>query len=219
MFPSSAVFALLALAKCILSLEGALDLCNINFEHRKPTPVAPFSLHGAFDEYGRDSGVPNIMKKDNYGLWQYDLMTELPSFSQVYIPGPYEDPESDMSPAIGEFRNFTVAGHLSLVSPRGNIVNVDRYPGSPALAYRIILNETDLGYYLSPIGSRRIHVVIYFLGTVPILTGFASIRIYQCAFYAVKVTKGQYTSYDSTLKISAKRFSSWDSFGEFQKSY
>lgn len=65
MFPSSAVFALLALAKCILSLKGALDLCNINLEHRKPTSVAPFSLHGAFDEYGRDSGVPNIMKKDN----------------------------------------------------------------------------------------------------------------------------------------------------------
>lgn len=130
-------------------------------------------------------------------------MTELPSFFQVYIPGPYEDPESDMSPAIGEFRNFTVAGHMSLVSPRGNIVNVDRYPGSPALAYRIILNETDLGYYLSPIGSRRIQVVIYFLGTVPILTGFASIRIYQCAFYAVKVNKYDRSRKGSILPMTA----------------
>lgn len=188
MFSSFIAIVLLALVPCISSLKDTLSSRNLNLRQSETVSDTVFFVHGAFDEFGRDSGVPNAMKKDDQGLWQYDLMSELSPFFHVRIRRANKNNESGLSREFGELHNLTVSGYLSPLPFLVTIVNVDEYPRSPNLAYRITVNETDQRYYLSSVGSRQTQVAIYiFLGVVPLLTGFTSIWIYMYAFYAVKV--------------------------------
>lgn len=189
-FVAIVLLVLLALVTCISSLNGNLSSGNLDLRQSQKVSNAVFYIHGVFDEFDRDSGVPNTMKKDDQGLWQYDLMTELSPSFQVRIRRVNKNNVPDLSRKLEELHNLTVPGYLSPPPLLETIVNVDGYPPSPNLAYRITVNDTNQRYYLSPVGSRQNQIVMYFfLGVVPILTGFASIRIYLYAFYAVKINK------------------------------
>ncbi|MCJ1466639.1 Cell wall alpha-1,3-glucan synthase ags1 [Pseudocyphellaria aurata] len=156
-------------------------------------------LVGAFDEFHLDSGALSAMKKDDQGLWYYDLMTELSPFFQVRIQRANESNESGLSQELGALHNRTVPGQLLPLPLLEITINIDGYP-SPNLAYRITVNDTDQQYYLSPVGSWQNQVAIFFLlGAVPVLTGFASIRVYLYAFYAVRVNKSGKTRKEIVL--------------------
>lgn len=190
MFSSSVAIVLLALITSIASLNDTLNSRNPCLSWNGTVSSACFFVQGALDGFGRDSGVSNTMRKDSQGLWQYDLMTELSSSFHVRIRRVNKNNESGLSRELGETHNLTVPGYLSPLPLLETIVNVDGYPPSPNLAYRITINDTDQRYCLSSVGSRQNQAAIYFfLGAVPIFTGFASIRIYLYAFYAVKINK------------------------------
>lgn len=190
MFSSFVAIVLLALVTCISSLNDSLSSGNPDLRQSQSLSDAVFIIHGAFDEFDRDSGVPNTMKKDDQGLWQYDLMTEFSPSFQVRIQRVNKNNVPGLSRKLQELHNLTAPGYLSPPPLLETIVNVDGYPPSPNLAYRITVNDTNQRYYISSVGSRQNQVVMYlFLGVVPVVTGLASIRIYLYAFYAVKVNK------------------------------
>lgn len=183
---------LLALVTCIASLEHILSLRNPTLKPNEIASGARLSVHGPFDQNGLDSGITSSMKEDGGGLWQYGMMTVLPSSFQEHIRMANEDAQPNLSRELGDFQNLSVSvsGDISTVMLLKNIVNIDSYPPSPYLAYRITVNETNRQYHLSPVDSRQNQVVIYLLlGALPILTEFASIRIYLYAFYVIKVNE------------------------------
>lgn len=186
MFPSFAAIGLLALVNPISSLEHVLSLRNSSLEQNGIASGSRLAVHGAFDQNGLDSGIPSNMKEAGDGLWQYDLMTELPSFFQVHIQRADENSQFDLSTKPGNLQNLSALSNLSIVPLSNSVVSL----ASPYIGFRITVNETAKQYAISAMGSGRYQITIYLLlGTLPILTGFASIRIYLHAFYVVKVNK------------------------------
>ena len=79
---------------------------------------------------------------------------------------------------------------LSPVSLLKNVVNLTSYPPPPYVAYHIPMNDTDLRYYVRPIGSRFVQALVYgLLAAIPILTDFVGVWLYLGIFYDVKFNK------------------------------
>ena len=149
------------------------------------------SVHGPFDQFGIESVVPSRMRQDNPGSWHFDLMAELPSEFKLSICD--QDVNSDQAPmqTFPDVDNDTYMGLLlpATLSPI-DIVFITKFPAPPNLAYRISIGSANRQGFLTPVGSRRNQVIVYLLlGTIPILTGFASIWIYWYAFCTIKVYK------------------------------
>ena len=145
------------------------------------------------------------MKEAGDGLWQYGLMTELPSFFQVHIQRANEKSSFDLSTKPGDLPNLSAFSNLSIVPLSESVVSLDSYPTSPHIGFRITVNETARQYSISAICSRRYQITIYLLHrTLRILTGFASIRIYLHAFYVFKANKFGQAQIESLLPITIR---------------
>lgn len=203
MFPSFAVIVLLALVNPISSLENVVSLRKSSLKQNGIASGSRLSVHGGFDQDGLDSGIPSSMKEGGDGLWEFDIMTELPSFLKVYSQRVNENPPFDLSPEPGDLQNLSVLSNISTVPLLVSIVSLNNYPRSPHIAFRITVNETARQYSISAMGSRRYQITIYLLlGTLPILIGFASIRIYMYSFYVVKVNKFGQAQIESILPLT-----------------
>lgn len=195
MFSSFAAIVLLTLVIHISSMEHVLSFRNSSLKQNGIASGSRLSIHG-----GLDSGIPSSMKEGD-GLWQYDIMTELPSFFLVYSQRVNENPLFDLSLERGDIQNLSV--NISKVPLLVSRVSLNNYPRSPYIAFRVTVNETAKQYSISAMGSRRYQITIYLLlGTLPILTGFASIRIYLYTFYVVKVNKFGQTQIENILPIT-----------------
>ena len=145
-------------------------------------------VHGSFNEYGYDSGLPATMHQNNDGLWQYDFMTEWPAEFQANVWGVTPEGHPDLTRAYGDVDNDTVLDLLSPVSLLQNVVWITDYPPAPHLAYRVKINDGNLRYTLTPTGSRTAQILILtFLAAIPLLTAIAGVWAYQHMFYAVKM--------------------------------
>lgn len=205
MFPSFAAIVLLALVNPISSLEHLLSLRNSSFELNGIASGSRLAVHGGFDQNGVDSGLPSNMTEAGDGLWQCDLMTEVPSFFQVHIQRADENSSFDLYTEPGDLPNLSAFSNLSIVPLSDSVVSLDSYPTSLHIGFRITVNETAKQYSISAMGSRRYQITIYLLhGTLPILTGFASIRIYLHAFYVVRVSKFGQAQIESILPIKIR---------------
>lgn len=190
MSPCFAAIVLLALVNPISSLERVSSLRNSSLKQNGIASGSRLAVHGGFDQNGLDSGIPRNMKEAGDGLWQYDLLTELPSFFQVDIQRANENSQFDLAPEPGDLQTLSALNSISTVPLWNSVVSLDSYPMSPHKGFRIIVNETAKQYSISAMGSRGYQITIYLLlGTLPLLTGFASIRIYLYAFYVVKANK------------------------------
>ena len=148
------------------------------------------SLHGPFDGFGIGFVVPSRIRQDAPGNWHYELIAELPSEFELSIC----DQDVNSNPALTRtfpvVDNDTYTGLLPVSLSPYNIIQVTKFPAPPNLAYRISIDSAKRQYYMTPVGSRRNQVIVYLLlGTIPILTGFASIWIYWYVFCNVKVYK------------------------------
>lgn len=147
-------------------------------------------VHGSFNEYGYDSGLPAQMHQNDDGLWQYDFMAEWPTEFQANVWGVTPAGKPDLTRAFGDVDNDTVLDLLSPVSLLKNVIWMYEYPPSPHLAYRVKINDADLRYFLVPTGSRTAQIVLFiFLAAIPALTAVAGVWIYRRAFYAVKFNR------------------------------
>ena len=160
------------------------DLAGTNAVPRR---YPHFFIHGSFNQYGYDSGLPSTMEQDQNGTWQFGFMDEWPSEFQANVWGVDEDGQPDQTRGFGDVDNDTVLDLLSPVSLLPNVVNITTFPGSSYLAYRIFINDADLRYFILPIGSRIVQIIIYcLLASIPIITGIIGILTYLHFFYAVK---------------------------------
>ena len=155
----------------------------------KPRRYPHFDVHGSFNEYGYDSGIASTMKQNSLGIWEYDFMNEWPSEFQVNVWGVDVDGKPDLTRAFGDVDNDGVLDLLSPVSLLKNVVEIPNssYPPAQALAYRIAVNDADLRYYLTPIGSSWKQALIFaLLAAVPLITSVAATWAYLRTFYSVK---------------------------------
>lgn len=145
-------------------------------------------VHGSFNQYGYDSGLPNQMSQLENGTWYFDFLTEWPSQFQLNVWGMASDGSPEVSYAMGDVDNDTVLDRISPVSLQQCVTNItDQGPQSPYLAYRILFNDGDFRYYLVPIGSRYAQMVLWvLLGIIPIITAAAGVWAYMHFFYSVK---------------------------------
>ncbi|PNS16674.1 Cell wall alpha-1,3-glucan synthase ags1 [Sphaceloma murrayae] len=166
-------------------------------------------LHGAWNQYGYDSGVQNEMKHTENSTWTYDFLTEWPSQFQVNVWGMTEDGLPDVSAAYGDVDNDTVLDRISPVSLQPAVVNVTDLPPSPYLSWKIIVNDGDLRYYLVGTGNRWRQLALFvLLAVVPLMLGILGVWGYQMMFYQVKFNKtGLINEKDSFAAVFRKRMS------------
>lgn len=145
-------------------------------------------IHGSYNQYGYDAGLPSEMHQLDNGTWAFDFMTEWPSQFQVNVWGMAADGTPDVSYAFGDVDNDTVLDRISPTSLEMCVVNITNLgPPSPHLAWRILFNDGDLRYYLVPTGSRWRQLVLWILfATIPVCTAVAGVFLYVGAFYGVK---------------------------------
>ncbi|KAK3069316.1 hypothetical protein LTR53_012437 [Teratosphaeriaceae sp. CCFEE 6253] len=147
-----------------------------------------FFVHGSFNQYGFDSGIPNKMHQLVNGTWAYDFMWEWPTQFQLNVWGMGANGEPDISYAYGDVDNDTVLDRISPTSLQMLVTNITNLsPQSPYLAWRILLNDADLRYYLVPVGSRYRQLALWLLLLiVPVCTAVLGVWLYTRAFYGVK---------------------------------
>ena len=156
----------------------------------KPRRYPHLFMHGGFNQYGYDSGLSETMVQNSSGLWEWDFMTEWPSEFQVNVWGSNPDGKPDLTRAFGDVDGDGVLDLLAPMSLLTNVVEINEYPPSPYVAYRVGVNDGDLRYSVTPIGSRRRQAAIYcILIAVPILTSCLGVWMYLHVFYDVKLNE------------------------------
>lgn len=147
-----------------------------------------FFIHGAFNQYGYDSGLPNQMSQLDNGTWMFDFMDEWPSNFQLNVWGMAPNGRPDVSYAFGDVDNDTVLDRISPTSLQMAVVNITNDgPSSPGLAWRILFNDADMRYTLVGVGNRWIQLVLWVLLLIlPVCFAVAGVFIYMRAFYGVK---------------------------------
>lgn len=162
-------------------------------------------LHGSFNQYGYDSGLDKSMVQNDSGIWQYDFMTEWPSEFQVNVWGSNPSGQPDLTRAFGDVDLDGVLDLLSPVSLLKNVVNISDFPPAPFLAYHIDVNDADMRYYLTPMGSQWRQAAIYaLLIIIPVLTGSIGVWLYLYVFYDVKFNKFGMGKRHSILPVAMK---------------
>ncbi|KAK5113286.1 hypothetical protein LTR85_010903 [Meristemomyces frigidus] len=145
-------------------------------------------IHGSFNQYGYDSGLPNEMQQLDNGTWKYDFLTEWPSQFQVNVWGMATNGAPDVSYAFGDVDNDTVLDRIAPTSLEETVVNITNFgPSSPHLAWRILFNDADYRYYLVGVGSRWTQLALWLLfAIVPVCTAVSGVWLYIHYFYGVK---------------------------------
>lgn len=144
-------------------------------------------MHGAWNQYGYDNGIPNAMTQDESGIWNYDFMVEWPSQIQMNVWGSNADGQPDLTRAYGDVDLDGVLDLLSPLSLLKNVVNITAFPPAPYLAYHINMNDADFRYSLTPMGSRmRQMILVCLFALLPAIMGVAGLLIYHRSYSVVK---------------------------------
>lgn len=169
-----------------------------------------FYVHGGFNQYGYDKGLPNKMSQSKNGSWTFDFMDEWPSQFQLNVWGMAKNGQPDKTTALGDINNDTILDRVNPVSLQAAVTNITGTgPSSPHLAWRIMFNDGTMQYSLVPIGNRWIQLVIWILlAIIPAVTGALGVWFYISAFYGVKFNE---------IGVAAKGFSLANPFGFIAK--
>lgn len=145
-------------------------------------------VHGSFNQYGYDKGLPNKMSHSKNGTWTYDFMDEWPTQFQLNVWGMAKDGTPDKTTALGDINNDTILDRVNPVSLQASVTNITGTgPGSPHLSYRIMFDDGTMRYFLVPIGNRWVQLVIWILlAIIPVATGILGVWLYISFFYGVK---------------------------------
>jgi alpha-1,3-glucan synthase len=164
------------------------DLVGVNMTVRRFPHIF---IHGAFNAFGYDTGIPNTMSQMQNGTWWFDFLAEWPTNYQLNVWGMADDGRPDLSVAMGDVDHDGVMDRISPVSLQQAVVNItDQGPPSPALSWRIMFDDLTFRYHRVPSGNRIIQIIIYaLLWAIPVLTAIVSVRLYMTSFYSVKFNR------------------------------
>ncbi|MBW0476037.1 hypothetical protein O181_015752 [Austropuccinia psidii MF-1] len=141
-------------------------------------------LRGAFNQWGYDKGIPNVLTPSN-GMdnLTIDVITDWPHEFQLTVfdtrdPIFYGDVDKD--------------GVLDLLPPNSQARNYLYLPqpNAPFLGWRIMVNTTTMTWGFRPIGHERMAIMLFvLLALIPPSTALLACWMYQKVFYKVKFNK------------------------------
>ena len=145
-------------------------------------------LHGSWNSYGYDQGLPHVMKQVGPGDWAFNFMTEWPSEFQVNVWGSNPDGQPDLTRSYGDVDLDGILDRVPPVSLLKNVVNVTAYPPKGRLAYRLHVNDAALRYSMTPIGSSTSQATIFaLLAILPVVLAISCVFLYLHSFYDIKL--------------------------------
>ncbi|KAI5793286.1 hypothetical protein EDC01DRAFT_690858 [Geopyxis carbonaria] len=147
-------------------------------------------LHGPFNIFGYDAGIPNAMHRYGNGEWRFDLTAEWPTRFQFNVWGMNPDRKPDSSFVYCDVNNDGIIDRMPPAYLGECMVNVTHSPPKGYLSFRVILNDGTLKYKFTPAGSTTIQIIIYVaMLTTPIFTGFLAVYVFMVGFYRVKTNE------------------------------
>lgn len=147
-------------------------------------------LHGAFNKWGFDAGLPGAMDLVNEHTWELHFMAEWPTNFQLNIWGINPDNQPDATFIFGDIDDDGVLDRLPPSSLSNNVINITRPPPMPYLSWNLQLNDATYRIEKMAHGSIWIQIIILLIMLiVPVLTAVGAGWVYVHSFYQVKVNK------------------------------
>jgi alpha-1,3-glucan synthase len=144
-------------------------------------------VQGPFNQYSYDNGLPGNMVQDQYGTWEFDLMTEWPTSFQLNEWGLNPDGQPDQTMILGDVDHDGILDRIPPGSLLTNIINVTQAPPFPHTAWTILVNDGTLQWTIIPVGNCWNQLVAFvLLAIIPILTAAGTIWIFIKSFYQIK---------------------------------
>jgi alpha-1,3-glucan synthase len=147
-------------------------------------------VHGNFNMFGFDGGLPNSLKLDaSKGVSKFHLSTEWPTKVQLNVWGMNPDGKPDQTFVYGDLDGDNVLDRALPGALSSTVLNFS-LPPSPHVAWSIKLDEASMRYELVPAGSRLVQILVFaLLWALPIVAASLAIWIYMGAFYKIKFNK------------------------------
>jgi alpha-1,3-glucan synthase len=147
-------------------------------------------VHGEFNQYGYDGGIPSDMQLRRDGLWTYDLVADFPDSVIFNVWGMNPDGVPDKSHALGDADADNVLDWVPPDSLARNLVDISNTPPRGYLGYRLQIDDGTYRYAFSPVGSSSNQMIVsVLLCVVPIATAIFGIWIFMRMFYQVKFNR------------------------------
>ncbi|KAI9851719.1 MAG: Cell wall alpha-1,3-glucan synthase ags1, partial [Thelocarpon superellum] len=192
-------------------LAGSSDHIQHADTNRDTLPPRRFPhifMHGPFNQFGFDAGLPNSLTLDDTdGMWKFPFMAEWPLADfQLNVWGMNPDGQPDQTFVYGDIDGDSVLDRLPPNSLTTTVINITAVPPSPYLAWQIVLNDGNYRFDLLPIGSRWQQMILFFLlAFVPVLTGALAIWAFMKSFYAVKFNEIGISNKKALIPLALRR--------------
>ncbi|KAK3939763.1 putative cell wall alpha-1, 3-glucan synthase [Diplogelasinospora grovesii] len=158
-----------------------------------PQPARRFPhmfAHGNFNLFGFDAGINNAFALSGDGEWTMHFMDEWPAQIQLNVWGMNPDGKPDASFIYGDVDGDWVLDRMPPTSLAPNFINVSAPPTMPALSYKLIFDDANLGLRLEPQGNMWIQIIMFvLLAVLPVVGGLTAVWIFMGSFYKVKINK------------------------------
>ncbi|KAJ5982397.1 hypothetical protein N7451_012497 [Penicillium sp. IBT 35674x] len=163
-------------------------------------------FNGPFNQYGYDAGIDNKLQFDPKALrWNYDFVYEWPAVGQLNAWGIDSSSVPDNTEVYGDVGNSSTILKLPPSYLSSNVINFTDAPPYPHLGWKISLNDGNLRYEKTPVGSAWVQLALFILLSIgPIIMGLAGVFIFIQTFYRVKLNKD-----GNVLKVENLPISLW----------
>lgn len=152
-------------------------------------------LHGPFNKWGYDTGLPGSMDLVGHNTWSLHYMYEWPANFQLNIWGINPDNQPDVSFIFGDIDGDHVVDRLPPSSLANNVINITDPPPTPALAWKVFYNDATWTYHLEPAGNMNVQIALFWLFAIlPVALACLAGWIYVTSFYQVKVNKSGFAT-------------------------
>ncbi|KAF7294911.1 Modular protein with glycoside hydrolase family 13 and glycosyltransferase family 5 domains [Mycena indigotica] len=141
--------------------------------------VPQFLARGPFNSWGFDSGIPSLMKQNDRGLWELEIMASWPTYVQLNVWG-FDDYYYGDTDADG------ILDRLPPNTAAPNFLNMSA-PPSPHLAWALLVDDSTMTWSLEPRGEAAVGAIMYsLLLAIPLITGTISVLVFMWSFYGIK---------------------------------
>ena len=146
--------------------------------------------NGAFNQFGFDGGYRNQLQLAESGQWEWHYMDEWPGKVQLNVWGMNPDGQPDQTYILGDVDGDFVLDRLPPSALVSSTINITDGPAFPYLSFKLVVQDSGLGFQLAPQGDRRLQIVVFvLLWIAPVMTGFLAVFVFIGSFYKVKVVE------------------------------
>lgn len=144
-----------------------------------PRRVPQFLTRGPFNNWGFDSGIPNLMTLNSDGKWELEIMGSWPTYVQLNVWG-FDDY------FYGDSDGDGVLDRLPPNSVAPNYLNISA-PPSPHLSWSLLVDDSTMTWSLKPRGQASVGIIMYaLLLSIPLITGTLAVLVFMWTFYGIR---------------------------------